>query len=107
DLGAAVANVTQNILIPSFHAFAALLQTVAESINGLFGTKLTAADIGVVLLLAKLVGAFTLLSSVLQRTGGSVGLLRGAFAAVSSVSGVLQVAVQSLGGVFGILRAAV
>ena len=53
DLGAAIANVTQNIIVPAFTAFVAILQTVAETINGIFGTKLTAADIGVVLVLAR------------------------------------------------------
>ena len=53
DLGAAIVNVTQNIIVPAFPAFVALLQTVATTINGIFGTKLTAADVGVVLLLAR------------------------------------------------------
>jgi hypothetical protein len=107
DLGAAIANVTQNIIIPALSAFAALLQTVAESINGIFGTKLTAADIGVILLLAKMVGAFTLLSSVLRLTGGAIGLVRGAFAALAGAGNVLLVALEALGGVFAIVRTAV
>ena len=80
DLGAAIANVTQTVIIPAFQAFVVILQTVAETINGIFGTKLTAADIGVVLLLAKMVGAFTLLAGVLRLVGGAFGALRVAFA---------------------------
>ena len=53
DLGAAIVKVTQNIIVPAFTALMAVLQTVANAINGIFGTKLTAADVGVVLILGK------------------------------------------------------
>jgi len=107
DLGAAIANVTQTIIVPAFQAFMAVLQTVAETINGLFGTKLTAADVGVVLLLAKMVGAFTLLAGVLRLVGGALGALRGAFAMLTGAGNVLLIAMRALGGMFGIIRVAV
>jgi hypothetical protein len=107
DLGAAIANVTQTVIIPAFQAFVAILHTVAETINGIFGTKLTAADVGVVLLLAKMVGAFTLLAGVLRLVGGAFGALRLAFVGLSAAGGILVAAISALGGVFGILRVAV
>ena len=88
-------------------AFVVILQTVAEAINGIFGTKLTAADIGVVLLLAKMVGAFTLLAGVLRLVGGAFGVLRLAFTGLSAAGGILVTAMSALGGVFGIIRVAV
>ena len=96
DLGGAIANVTQNIIVPAFQAFVAILQTVASTINGIFGTKLTAADVGVVLLLAKMVGAFTLLAGVLRLVGGALGVLRLAFAGLSAVGGILVAAMRRL-----------
>lgn len=107
DLGAAITNVTQTIIVPAFHAFVAILQTVASTINGIFGTKLTAADVGVVLLLAKMVGAFTLLAGVLRLVGGALGVLRLAFVGLSAAGGILVAAMSALGGVFGIIRVAV
>ncbi len=104
DLGAAIANVTQSIIVPAFQAFLALLQTVAESINGIFGTNLTAADVGVTLLLAKMVGGFTLLASVLRLVGGAFGILRGVFATATAAGNVLLIALRALGGVLGIVR---
>ena len=107
DLGGAIANVTQTVIVPAFQAFVVILQTVAETINGIFGTKLTAADIGVVLLLAKMVGAFTLLAGVLRLVGGAFGVLRLAFTGLSAAGGILVTAMSALGGVFGIIRVAV
>ncbi len=107
ELGGAIANVTQTVIIPAFQSFVVILQTVAETINGIFGTKLTAADIGVVLLLAKMVGAFTLLAGVLRLVGGAFGALRGTFAILAGAGNILLIAMQALGGVFGIIRVAV
>jgi len=107
DLGAAIANVTQTVIIPAFQAFVVILQTVVAAINGIFGTKLTAADVGIVLLLAKMVGAFTLLASALRLVGGALGLLRLAFVGLSAAGGILVASMSALGGVFGIIRVAV
>jgi hypothetical protein len=107
DLGAAIVKVVQNIIVPAFQTLGAILQTVATAINGIFGTKLTGADVAVVLLLAKMVGAFTLLAGVLKLVGGGLGLLRTAFTAMAAAGTVLGTAMQALGGVFGIIRLAV
>lgn len=107
DLGAAIANVTQTVIVPAFQALLTLLQTVAEAINGIFGTQLTAADVGVILVLAKMTGAFTLLASVLRLVGGAFGLLRGTFLTVMAAGRVLLIAFQALGGVLGIVRAGI
>ena len=80
---------------------------VPLAINGIFGTKLTAADVGVVLLLAKMVGAFTLLAGVLRLVGGAFGALRLAFVGLTAAGGVLVVALDALGAVFGVIGVAV
>ncbi|MDE2284707.1 MAG: hypothetical protein KGK33_08855 [Hyphomicrobiales bacterium] len=107
DLGAAIADVTQTVIVPAFQALLALLQTVAEAINGIFGTQLTAADVGVILVLAKMTGAFTLLASVLRLVGGAFGILRDTFLTVMAAGRVLLVAFEALSGVLGIVRAGI
>lgn len=107
DLGAAIANVTQNVVVPMLTALGAALQTIANSINGVFGTKLTAADVGVALLLAKMLGGFTLLAGLLRLVGSAFGLLRATFVAAGSAGNVLLIGLRALGGVFAIVRTAV
>ena len=107
DLGASIVNVVQNIAVPAFNALLVILQTVAEAINGIFGTHLTATDVGVILVLGKMIGVFGILASLLSTVGGAFGLLRGAFVAASAAGTVLAVAIEALSALFGVFAAAI
>ncbi|MGE0751380.1 MAG: hypothetical protein AB7K64_12445 [Variibacter sp.] len=107
DFANAVQSAFTNIIVPAFQAFMAALQVVADAINAVFGTSLTGGQLGIVLVVTKLIGAFGLLGSAIQAVGSLVGVLIAAFgglpvalAAIGVVVGALVV--QALGGAEGI-----
>lgn len=63
SLGEAFQSALNNIVIPAFHAWHAVLQTVADAINNIFGTNLTAGALSVLLVVGRLTGFFGLLAS--------------------------------------------
>jgi len=64
-LGTSVDKVINGIILPAFAALSKGAEAVATFINEAFGTKLTAADLGIVAVLSTLIGGFNTLAILL------------------------------------------
>lgn len=90
SFGKAIYGAVNDIVIPAFNAFMAVLSVVAEAINGLFGTKFTAGQLAAALVIANMVGVFGVLVSTVRLAASAVALLWTAF-------GPIGIAVAALG----------
>ncbi len=106
EFGAAVSTVVTTIVIPLFQGLAAIMNQVANGINAVFGTKITAADIVVTLIIAKLIGGFLSLLGVLAVFKGAWVLLAGIVAALGGPLTIVLTLVRGLAGLFAIVAQA-
>lgn len=98
DAVLAVGNAITVIVIPALSALLAALDTVAQSINALFGTQLTGGQIAAALVIAKLIGLFGLLAASIKVVISTIALLVAAFGGV-------PVAIAAIGVAFGLMLA--
>ncbi|MBN9149162.1 MULTISPECIES: hypothetical protein [unclassified Nitrobacter] len=91
--GTAVSNAVTNIIIPALSALMSVFNTVATGINTIFGTNLTGTEIAAALVIAKLVGSFTLLASSISTVVTVFGGLISIFGAATIGAAALGVAI--------------
>jgi len=96
DAVLAVGNAITGIVIPALSALLAALDTVAQSINALFGTNLTGTQLAAALVITKLIGLFGVLAASIKVVISTVALLVAAFGGV-------PVAIAAIGIAFGLL----
>ena len=92
----AVENAFRDVLIPAYQALIKVSNTVAEAINGVFGTDFTGQEILISAAIIKLVGGFGLLKD-------AIGLLNAAFKLGLSSMKLLTKALPLLGTALGVL----
>lgn len=106
EFGSAVSTVVTTIVVPAFQALAAIMNQVANGINAVFGTKITAADIVVTLIIAKLIGGFLSLLGVLAVFRGAWILLAGIVAALGGPLTIVLTLIRGLAGLFAVVAQA-
>lgn len=92
----AVQGAFRDVIIPAYEALISVSNTVADAINGVFGTDFTGQEILISAAIAKLVGGFGLLKA-------SIGLLTAAFDLGLSSMKLLTKALPLLGTALGVL----
>jgi phage-related protein len=85
--GEFVVSTIESFVVPAIKVLIAILNQVAEAINGLFGTKLS--------------GGALLLIGILIRLTGAIGLVSGAVGILTSAFGLARAAVLLLSAAFG------
>jgi hypothetical protein len=87
-----------DIVIPALAALLGILDTVAQAINGVFGTSLSGQEIAVALVITRMIGLFGVLSS-------AVSLVVTAVTGLVAVFGGVPVILIALGVAFGVFIA--
>ena len=64
-----------NTLIPGFKSFIGVLDTVAEAINGIFGTNFSGAGLAAIIVIGSMIGAFRLLATVIGTVAAAFRVL--------------------------------
>lgn len=103
QFGADAKNAITNIVLPALQSLLTMLQTVADAINAVFGTKLTGGQIAIALIITKLIGLFGVFTSAVRLAYSASVLLVTSLGTITSAMGVLfrivGLVVASLGAV--------
>ena len=103
SFGVAVKDAVTNIIVPGFKALLGILQTVADGINTVFGTKLTGGQLAIVLVVGKLLGVFGMLSSAISLVVSGLGLLVAVFGSTAAAAVIVGAAAAAVGAAIGVL----
>lgn len=103
EFGSAVSTVLTSVILPALKTLAGLMQQVANSINAVFGTKITPADIVVTLVIAKVIGGFLSLLGVLSIFRGAWAAVMGLVSALGGPLNIVLVLIRALSGVLVIV----
>lgn len=103
SFGVAVKDAVTNIIVPGFKALLGILQTVADGINAVFGTKLTGGQLAIVLVVGKLLGVFGMLSSAIGLVVSGLGLLVAVFGSTAAAAVIVGAAAAAVGAAIGFL----
>jgi hypothetical protein len=95
DLGTNIVRVIQDVAIPAFKGLMAVLNLIAASVNGIFGTNINGTFILVIALVLQLTGGLSALFSVLSLIVTVVGALVAAFGIVPVVIGAIVIAIAA------------
>lgn len=94
EFGRAAKSAVTDIILPALGALLKILDTVAQAINGLFGTNLSGTQIAFALVITKFIGLFGVLASTVKVAVSAIGLLVAAF-------GALPVIIAAVGAAIG------
>jgi hypothetical protein len=109
-LGTSADQVINGILIPAFNAFMAVCGLVAETLNGIFGTNLSAGALAFTAVLLKLTGTFGVISSAIRVVIAGFGVLAATIGLLPAVIAVIAAAFalwlfNAAGGIKGLQTA--
>ncbi len=110
EFGRAVQTAVTGVILPALKGILAVLNTVAQAFNAMFGTDISGQAIAITLILTKLIGLFGVLKAGIAVAVSTVQLLAVAFGATNLALVVLAAAVgffivKSIGGLQGIQAA--
>ena len=104
--GQTVKEVIFGIVVPGFRAFIGILDSVAATINSVFGTEFTGKGLAVALVVGQFVGALAILGSTLAVVAASLQLFASGLAFVRVAFGllapVITTVVAALAGALGL-----
>ncbi|ESY92313.1 hypothetical protein [Mesorhizobium sp. LNHC229A00] len=92
QFGADVAGVFNGLVLPAFKALREGAQFVADLLNKVFGTDITAGELALGAAVLSLVGAFSLLASTVSVVVAGIGLLAGAVGGIPLAIGAALIA---------------
>lgn len=92
QFGSDVSGVFNGLVLPAFKALREGAQFVAEQVNEVFGTNVTGGELALGAAVLSLVGAFTLLGSIVSAVAAGIGLLVGLVGGVPVAIGAALIA---------------
>ena len=85
------------VIVQAFTIILSVLDQVATGFNAIFGTSLTGAELGIILIITKIVGGFTLLLAAIKLIGAAFTAFNAGLLLIASTGGLVINALRLIG----------